>query len=82
MERSDRINLARDVSRCEPNKRGPAASKCARATAAILQGSPVGDFSDNTEGCTVLCPWFTDVASTRVQSGPAVRPVKAPLRGM
>ena len=82
MDRSDRIPLPRDVSRCEPAKRGPGASRCARATAAILQGSPVGDFSDNPEGCTVVCPWFEGVEKFRKQAEAVARPVRQPLRGM
>ncbi len=82
MERSDRIPLAADVSRCDPANPGRAAARCARRMASVLQGSPMTDFSQMPGGgCTVLCSGYMDVGALAqqqrlAQSIPAPRATK------
>ena len=63
-------------SRCEPSGACIVRGKCARYQAAILRGSPLGDYSLETCGGTILCSGYLDSGSVRSAAAPARRVFK------
>ena len=81
-DRSDRIPLPADVSRCEPARMCLVSSKCARYQAAFPpQGASVGDFTSEIAGGTALCPGYIPTATLR-RAEEAARPVRPAVRGI
>lgn len=77
MNRSDRIPLAAELTRCEPSKPGQASFRCARALASVPTGTPMADYSTEPRGCAVTCVWYVDINSLRrevQQQRPAAKP--------
>ena len=56
--RSDRIRLPASEARCEPAEGCVCRGTCARYKAALVQGAPLGDYSRDPCGGTVLCTGY------------------------
>jgi len=82
-DRTDRVPLPVAEARCEPAHPGQARFICARWHAAVLQGSPMGDYSNRVHGCTPICDGFLSVQSAQAQAKPAMeRKVKPAVKGI
>lgn len=85
-ERSDRVLLPADQSRCAPSRPCSMRNRCARVQAAIPQGTALEDFTTGTAdresiGGTALCPGFINVAAVHALT-PQARSVKPAVRGL
>lgn len=77
--RSDRIQLPASEARCEPSGYCVARGTCARYKAALVRGAPLGDFSREACGGTVLCPGY--FAISRLAEPKAIKPRVHPPMG-
>lgn len=75
-DRTDRVPLAAGEPRCEPSTLRQACWRCARYSAVIPQGTPLGDYSRELMGGTVLCPGFVSLSELRKQANQ--RPAPGP----
>lgn len=75
-DRSETVPLAASEARCEPQQTCTMRSRCARYSASIPKGAPLGDYSVEYLGGTALCNGFVDLKSLTKESKPAKREVK------
>lgn len=75
-DRSDRVPLPAGEARCEPQQDCTMRSRCARYSASLPQGTPLGDYSVDFMGGTALCPGFVDLKSLTKEPKPTKREVK------
>lgn len=85
-DRSDRIRLPANESRCEPGRPCSVRSRCARAQATIPKGTPLEDFTtgDNLrqqDGGTAKCPGLLLLADLHADAPPP-RQVKPAVKGL